>query len=197
LTVVEDAQEARSASARGSAPDGATSRGSRRSRVSLDEQREIAALYADASVPTSAIRARFGIGESSLYRILQQHGVALRGHSGAATAPARKPAPAAKTRRKHAVSSELLGAATATTSVAERASATTRVARGRRARRTVAAAPRTPATSVAGLKVSSNGSKFRIRYLGERVFEAPNIQDALRQAMSLGATEVMAVAREN
>jgi transposase-like protein len=192
LTVVEDGQEASSASARESAPGGVTTRGSRRSRVSLDEQREIAGLYADASVPTSAIRARFGIGESSLYRIIQRAGVALRGRSGAATTPTTNPAPAAKTRRKRAPGTGPLGAAAATTVVVEPARATA-IARGRRARRTVV----TPSASSSVVQVSSNGSKFRIRYLGERVFEARNIQDALRQAESLGATEVMAVARED
>jgi transposase-like protein len=192
LTVVEDGQDASSASAQDSAPGGATTRGSRRSRVSLDEQREIAGLYADASVPTSAIRARFGIGESSLYRILQREGVALRGHSGAAT----KPAPAAKPRRKRAQSTGPQGAAAATTAAVEQAGAPARVARGRRAGRTVVARSRTPASSQGGVRVSSTGSRFRIRYLGERVFQARNIQDALRQAESLGATEITGVARE-
>jgi hypothetical protein len=39
--------------------------------------------------------------------------------------------------------------------------------------------------------------RFRIRYLGERVFEAQTIRDALRQAESLGATEITGVARED
>jgi len=43
---------------------------------------------------------------------------------------------------------------------------------------------------------AANGKRFRIRYFGERVFEARTIQDALRQAESLGATEIMGVARE-
>jgi len=44
--------------------------GSRRRRLSTDEGREIARLYAETNTLTSDIRARFGIGESSLYRIV-------------------------------------------------------------------------------------------------------------------------------
>ncbi len=55
--------------------------GSRRRRLSPDEERDIARLYADKSTSTSEIRERFGIGESSLYRVVQRHGVGLRGRS--------------------------------------------------------------------------------------------------------------------
>jgi hypothetical protein len=41
-----------------------------------------------------------------------------------------------------------------------------------------------------------SAKRFRIRYFQERVFEAATIQDALRQAESFGATEIMGVARE-
>jgi len=36
-------------------------------------------MYTDATVSTADIRERYGIGDSSLYRLLQRHGVALRG----------------------------------------------------------------------------------------------------------------------
>src|SRR5437879_2156899 len=55
--------------------------GRRRRRVSKDDAREIGRLYAETSTPTSEIRERFGIGDSSLYRIVQQQGVALRGRT--------------------------------------------------------------------------------------------------------------------
>jgi hypothetical protein len=38
-------------------------------------------LYADTSTPTSEICARLGIGESSLYRIVQLQGIPLRGRT--------------------------------------------------------------------------------------------------------------------
>jgi transposase-like protein len=202
LTLVEDGREAIAESAQESAQDGATIRRSRRPKVGLDEEREIARLYGDAGVQTSEIRARFGIGESSLYRIIQRQGVPLRGRSSSTTVPASQPAPAAQRGRRRASSGVRhvagpLAAVAAATAGAELASATTPATRGRSARRTSVAQPRTPASPVTVRQASSNGHRFRIRYLGERVFEAQNIQDALLQAESLGASEIMAVARED
>jgi hypothetical protein len=39
--------------------------------------------------------------------------------------------------------------------------------------------------------------RFRVRFQAERVFEATDVRDALRQAETLGATEITAVARED
>jgi transposase-like protein len=73
--------------------------GLRRRRLSEDEKLEIARLYADTSTPTAEIRERFGIGESSLYRVVQGHGVALRGRRGQANGvPPTPPAPSKPTR---------------------------------------------------------------------------------------------------
>ena len=49
------------------------------SRRADDEEREIARLYAETSTPTSEIPECFRIGDSSLYRVVQRRGVALRG----------------------------------------------------------------------------------------------------------------------
>jgi transposase-like protein len=201
LTVVEEGQEASSESTQ-ELNGAATTRRPRRPKVSLDEGREIARLYADGSMPTSEIRARFGIGESSLYRIIQQQGTPLRGHSSAAVAPAKQPASGAKTGRKRASSdgrrdSAPLVASRSTGAAAEPVGASAPVRGGGSRRRTSVAEPRTTASPVAIVRAqaSSNGTRFRVRYLGERVFEAQSIHDALRQAEALGATEIMAVAR--
>jgi hypothetical protein len=200
LTPREDGQDASSKGAQEAIAGGARTRGSRRPKVSLDEEREVARLYADASMPTSEIRARFGIGESSLYRIIQRQGAPLRGHSSAATAA--QPAPGPKTRRKRASSAGRrapapLTSTVPTAAVAEPASATVPAARGRSARRRLVAQPPMPASPVAitQAQASRTGRRFRIRYAGERVFEAQSIQDALRQAESLGATDILSVAR--
>jgi len=71
--------------------------GRRRRRVSQNEAREIGRLYAETSTPTSEIREQFGIGDSSLYRIVQRQGIALRGRVTSATGS--KPPPAARARR--------------------------------------------------------------------------------------------------
>jgi transposase-like protein len=59
----------------------------RRRRLSHDEALEIARLYGATSTPTSEIRERFGIGDSSLYRIVQRQGIALRGRTASSTQP--------------------------------------------------------------------------------------------------------------
>ena len=59
-----------------------------RRRLSPEQQREVARLYAEGTLPTSEIRKRFGIGEPSLYRIVQRQGVPLRGRAAATPEPA-------------------------------------------------------------------------------------------------------------
>src|SRR6478672_802289 len=54
---------------------------SRRPRLTTEEQREIARVYTDENASPAELRTRFGIGDSSLYRLLQKHGVTLRGRS--------------------------------------------------------------------------------------------------------------------
>jgi transposase-like protein len=199
LTIVEGVRNVSALRARESA---IKVRGSRRPRVSLDEQREIARLYADTSMSTWEICAQLGIGESSLYRILQQQGVPLRGRTGAAQKRTTRPASATSMKRKRAPAARRLAvlpveSAPPTTAGSERSGSTAPATRGRPARRNSAAQPRTLASAAALAQPSRNGNRFRIRYQGERVFEALTIQDALRQAESLGATEIMRVARED
>src|SRR5438067_13897468 len=77
--------EARSqggAEARGSS-DGAT--GSRR-KLTEEQEREVTRLYAETETPVSEISKRFGIGESSVYRVAQRHGASLRGRTSTGAA---------------------------------------------------------------------------------------------------------------
>jgi transposase-like protein len=66
-----------------------TSRSDRRQgrRLSQAEALEIARLYAETNTPTAETRERFGIGDSSLYRIVQQRGIVLRGRTASSTRP--------------------------------------------------------------------------------------------------------------
>jgi len=189
LSTVETGDD-RSADSGQELPASTTRRdGSRRRRISQDEEREIARLYADNSTSTAEIRQRFGIGDSSLYRVVQRHGVALRGHTGLSTQskPSRaKPAPGTGSR---------LSAAAATPRTS------TRAAR----RSTPSAARRTTPTPAEALPVGRDSSRpgggaqqrYEVRFQAESVFEATDVLDALRQAESLGATEITAIAREN
>src|SRR5215470_2380886 len=64
--------------AAGTPSEGAT--GSRR-KLTEDQEREVTRLYAETETPVSEISKRFGIGESSVYRVAQRHGASLRGRT--------------------------------------------------------------------------------------------------------------------
>src|SRR5213076_1150017 len=71
--------------------DGAGSRGGNggtgtRRKLSEDQEREVTRLYAETETPVSEISKRFGIGESSVYRVAQRHGAKLRGRSATTSA---------------------------------------------------------------------------------------------------------------
>ena len=145
--------------------------------MSLNDEREIARLYADPSTPTSEIRARFNISDSSLYRIVQRQGTPLRGHRSAAKASATPRAPERNTHRKHTSSDGRqapapLAAARSNVAVAEHVSGIASATRGRSAPRRSVAQQRMPASLVPIARSNSTGTRFRILYVGERVFEA-------------------------
>ena len=52
-----------------------------RRMLSEDQKREVARLYAETTTPVPEIKRQFGIAESSLYRLIQQRGVAPRGRA--------------------------------------------------------------------------------------------------------------------
>src|SRR5579864_4643095 len=62
------------------AESGAGATGSRR-KLSEDQEREVTRLYSETETPVSEISKRFGIGESSVYRVAQRHGAKLRGRT--------------------------------------------------------------------------------------------------------------------
>ena len=142
--------------------------GGTRRRLTPEQQREIARLYGETGASTAEIRERFSIGESSLYRALQKQGVSLRGRATSASdgAVTGTPPPGGAGPRSR-------GRPRSDASV------------GARMRRASRAA------------VSENDAtrEFRVRFEGQRVFEARDIRDALRQAEALGATSIIEVAR--
>src|SRR5207302_5758835 len=90
---MENSDSARKASDSGSdgaASGGAQSDGAGTTRRKLNDQqeREVTRLYAETETPVSEISKRFGIGESSVYRVAQRHGAKLRGRqTGGGTTP--------------------------------------------------------------------------------------------------------------
>src|SRR5438445_3718907 len=87
----------------GAESQGAGGTGTRR-KLSEDQEREVTRLYAETETPVSEISKRFGIGESSVYRVAQRHGAKLRGRQAGGGTPAKAggraaAAPAARTGR--------------------------------------------------------------------------------------------------
>src|SRR3979411_432855 len=72
----------------GAQSDGASTT---RRKLSDTQEREVTRLYAETETPVSEISKRFGIGESSVYRVAQRHGAALRGRSTTPKTAAPKP----------------------------------------------------------------------------------------------------------
>jgi transposase-like protein len=183
LSIVEGIQNTSAENASAIRASAVRPAGSRRRRLSPDEQRDIARLYANTSMPTSEIRERFGIGESSLYRVVQRHGVALRGRTDSSTKPTSPRTRAAGPQGQR--SSEASGA--------KLAASRSRSTRG------VAAAEGTRSLDDSASSRTGSGARqrFRIQFQGEVVVEAADIRDALRQAESLRPTVITAVARED
>jgi transposase-like protein len=143
-----------------------TRRSSRR-MLSDEQKREVARLYAETTTPLSEIKRQFGIAESSLYRLIQQRGVAPRGRVSEAKGSASKSAP-----RRSASNG---GVTTSRQSV--------------RSRSGVSRQPRVSSPS------SKSGVAYTVRFVAVQIVSALDIRDALRQAEQLGATDITAIIR--
>ncbi len=175
--------------------------GRRRRRVTKDEAREIGRLYAETSTPTSEIRERFGIADSSLYRIVQQQGVPLRGRTAARSESQSLQARTLTAARRRSSSADQATQAVSQPrpTKATTAARATRRADGRSVRRPGRHASVMDKTASLArpvvLRTGNQQHQFRIVFLGERVVQATGVHDALRQAESFGASEITAVSR--
>ena len=193
MSTVEPMEDRSVESAEGAQATEAVPQRSTRRRLSPEQQREVGRLYADGTTPTSEIRKRFGIGESSLYRIVQREGVPLRGRAAATPQPAPPRAQAPDSGRRGSSTASGTPAPAVQPPVAAPAAPTrpsTRGGRGPAVRRATPSARRAASAPRAGGR-----RQFRIHFRGERVIQARDIREALRQAESLGAIEVTAVTR--
>src|SRR2546423_500886 len=93
--VTTDTSASTSTSSDAGSSGGAQSDGASTTRRKLSDaqEREVTRLYAETETPVSEISKRFGIGESSVYRVAQRHGAALRGRTGAPAKPRAPRAP--------------------------------------------------------------------------------------------------------
>ena len=139
-----------------------------RGRLTVDQQLAIAGLYAAGGASTAEIRQRFEISDPTLYRVLQKHKVPLR-RRGTQLPDTHQEAPRVSVPDQ--------------SGQRQLAKGTMRVVR--------------PSAPKARTVVSNRGvGQFRIEFRAERVFDAPDIRDALRQAQSAGAVDIVSIARE-
>src|SRR5438067_13808186 len=100
----------------GAQGDGATTT---RRKLNDSQEREVTRLYSETETPVSEISKRFGIGESSVYRVAQRHGAALRGRTATSTGATRAKASTTRAARApratRAASGGASGAAASTT----------------------------------------------------------------------------------
>jgi transposase-like protein len=203
LSIAEPAEAVSVVGVQGQGVLGSTSgsESRRRRRVNKDEAREIGRLYAETSTPTSEIRERFGIGDSSLYRILQQQGVPLRGRTAARSQSKSVQArtPAAPRRSSSSADQAKQAISQRRPTKATTAARATRRVDGRSVRRPGRRTPVAAKTTSLGrplvLRTGNDGQQFRIAFVGERVVRATSMHHALRQAKSFGAVEITAVSR--
>ena len=194
---VEDVQGVHASDASTSRPEG------RRRRVSQDEAREIGRLYADNTTLTSEIRERFGIGDSSLYRIVQRQGIALRGRTTSVTRSGPPQAETPAVRRSRSSSANQAQRAVSqprSTTVTTRARPALRadnISGGSAGRRAPVTEKTTSSSGALTVRTGAPRHQFRILFQAERVVEASDMQDALRQAQSFRALEITAVSRED
>jgi transposase-like protein len=170
----------------------------RRRRLSTDEALEIARLYGETNTPTSEIRERFGIGDSSLYRIVQRQGIALRGRTASSVRPNTQRAQTSPARRSRSSSPKQAQtpASQPSGNTAPHGPRMTGRTRGAGVRRPSGIAKTTaPSRSVASQTGGKRG-QFRILFMVERIVQATDMADALQQAESLGAIEITAVTRQ-
>jgi transposase-like protein len=198
--------------------DGA--KGTRR-KLNDQQEREVTRLYAETETPVSEISKRFGIGESSVYRVAQRHGAALRGRTATSSEgprPARATAAAAPgattgrgTRgRRRAANTSAASTAAKTTGAASRPAGTPstngRRTPGPRGRAAATPARRTSATATRATRaprgsraavVAATRRQFRVSYTAVRVFVAASMADAIRQAEAAGATDITGIERSS
>jgi len=174
-----------------------------RRKLSDEQEREVTRRYADTTMPVSEIARTFGIGESSVYRLAQRHGAALRGRQTPPGAPPAKPDTSGARAHPGARAVASVAKPPETPSTPAVAGAPARVRPRDAGAREVATLEARAQTErgLSGARARSRVKgaalgRFTIRFLAERIVQARDIRDALRQAESFDAIEVTSVTHE-
>jgi transposase-like protein len=205
---METSTDTASSAAESGTSDNNSSDGTAGTRRKLSDQQEaeVTRLYAETDTPVSEISKRFGIGESSVYRVAQRHGAALRGRTATsgtskpratASAAAATPVAATRTPGRRGPGRASAGRAAAVPSGNGRRTGGTRAPRAVAPTRR-SGTPAASATPAAAPRAASGTSRsFRVSYVAERVFTAVDMNDAIRQAEAAGATDITGVVRND
>ena len=169
-----------------------TRRRSSRRILNDNQKREVIRLYSETTTPVPEMAKRFGIGESSLYRLVQQHGVPRRGSNPAGTqavsreeqqsegskaagTPATRPQPEKRSGRGPSNTLPMSGRAGASRASRKSGSGAFRPKNPRRVSPTVP------------------GAMFRVTFFAEQIVTAVDVRDALRQVEAQGAADITAI----
>jgi transposase-like protein len=147
-----------------------TDKAVRRRRLDEQQTNEVARLYAATDTPVSQIARQFGVGQMSVYRIAQRHGLARRGT-------------AEPTRAEPSVHESVPASIPRTEAPAKQRTTAARIQSG---------------SARTGARARSRASArrpFRVRFVAERIIAAESIYMAIQQADALGATEITSIVR--
>jgi transposase-like protein len=153
-----------------------------RRRLSPEQQGEVVRMYRSTTTPVPDISKQFSIGESSVYRLVQLHGVAPRGRVGVSAADRTPPAG----------ESVVAGNNTHKAIVRRGGTAADRGPARDHDRPAVVASGPTPSARAANPLIART---FRVSFVGVQIIQASDVNDAIRQANALGANDIASVER--
>jgi hypothetical protein len=182
-------------------------------KLSEEQEREVTRLYAETATPLGEIGRRFGIGHTSVARIAQWYGAALRSPSISRAMASGRQGSAASAETGRAIEPETkptqpepaaqpMGPTVGPSARGPKSAGgrrTAPVVHRPRAEAPVASA--TPVTTAsrrsrtAGVASSSEVRRFVVTFAAEQVLEAESALDALQQAQAGGATDVISIIR--
>jgi transposase-like protein len=173
-------------------------KGKSRLRKLTDEQeREVAHLYAETDTPVLQIASRFGIAESSVYRVSQRHGAVLRARTTTGSSTAQASGTQATSTRPAARQRRTTGGASPAQGRTRRSSLPALEQPAPKDR--PAGSSAAPAASQATARPSNSGAprRFRILFVADKVIEAESMRDVIGKAEALGAIDITSITRED
>jgi hypothetical protein len=167
------------------------------------QEREVAELYSQTATPLVEIGRRFGIGQTSVARIAQRRGAALRSPNISRSMASGKQSAVADASANPQVDKATPSPPEVTASPPPAASAAPEMPASPTPapkppvikRRASPPAGRTRAPRAAARAVPAEGGsrQFAVSFVADQVLQAETMWDAIRQAEALGATEIMSI----